>query len=202
MTRFFAIAFAAVLFIGMPVAHASDGYTTHNVNLRAGPDGGYPLVRTMSRGERIDIYGCLNGLQWCDIRTQSGERGWVYAYYLRTWNAGRPVTIIQSNSIGNTHIVIFKPNNYWYDNYRDRDFYRQRGRWIRDDDDHHGNHHNDNDDEDDHHGSHHDNNDGHGRNDDDRKPVVVKPPKYQKMKMPGNDDYNPLCRMGENDCGR
>lgn len=183
----FAFIFSIILLTGAAFAHAGDVYVTARVNLRAGPDGGYPVVRVLKPDQRVELQGCLQNGQWCEVVAYNGIHGWVYSPYLRR-SGGQKITIIESGPYG-SRILIFRPNDYWNKYYRKESFYTDRYRWIPRDDHHH---HHDKDDDDDH-GYH-----------PDRPPVVEKPepaaPKYQKMKTPGDGNYNPLCRMGQKDC--
>ena len=58
---------AAVL--AAPVASYAQhvGYATKSVNLRAGPARDYPVVFVATRGAPLQVLGCLNGYQWCDV---------------------------------------------------------------------------------------------------------------------------------------
>lgn len=188
MIRYLPLA-ALLCLLFTPAAHAADAYAVTNVNLRAGPDGGYPVVDTLNEGERVELLGCLNGLQWCEVETRHEERGWIYAHYLNTSSNGRAYTIIQSNGLGGLRILTFRPNDYWNTHYRTKSFYRKRDRWLPPDHYHH-----DHDDDDDDH---------HGHTPRPRpEPEPVKPPKYQAMPVPdkGKGKYNPLCSMGETNC--
>ncbi len=189
------IALIAALLLFPSVAKAEDVYTMRNVNLRAGPDGGYPVVTTLKRNERLELRGCVGTLQWCEVETRRGDYGWVYAPYLRTRSGNNSVTIIQSYNSGNTHIVIFKPRSYWDRHYKNRDFYKQRKKWIRDDD--WNNYRHDRDDDNNDHGR-----SGQDRDYDDDRTVVTPPQKYQPMEMPSSNKgkYDPLCPMGVSDC--
>lgn len=185
---------AALMFLLAPqAAMAADAYATHNVNLRAGPDGGYPVVDVLRAGEKVELLGCLDGYQWCEVETRYEERGWIYAPYLQTTYNNQRITIIESKPYGGTHVVIFQPSQYWNSYYRNKDFYRYRDRWIPRDASHHD-HDWDNDDDDDH--GHHGSNNPRPK----PQPVVKELPKEPSMKMPGNSKYNPLCPIGVNKC--
>lgn len=182
-------------------ARAADAYATTNLHLRAGPHSGLPVVATLQRHERVELLGCADGYQWCEVRTSYDEYGWVSSYYLRMLQGNNSYAIIDSNGYSSTRIIIYKPRDYWDRHYRNKNFYRDRNRWFKDSN--HGNGHDHDDDDHDHwdHDDHHD----HGRPTRPRprpEPVKESPPKYQKMEIPskGKGGYNPLCRMGESDC--
>ena len=125
----------AFLFVatGTPaLASATDAYVTANVNLRAGPDIGYPTVDLVRAGDGVNIYGCTDGWSWCDVDYR-GERGWVAGTYLATYDDGygddRPLTDY-GEQIG-IPIVSFVIGSYWNSYYSHRPFYRERERWYR-----------------------------------------------------------------------
>ena len=67
---------ATIPLLALPaLALAADGYTTGNVNLRAGPDSGYPLIDTLPAGAPLSIQGCTSGWEWCDVICQGVRVG-------------------------------------------------------------------------------------------------------------------------------
>lgn len=170
-----------------PAARAAEAYAVANVNLRAGPDGGYPVVEVVRQGERIELLGCLYGLQWCEVETRGEERGWIYAHYLTMSYEGRGYTIIQGNGLGGLRIITFTPRSYWNKYYRTKYFYRDRDRWLPPD-----HHHHDDDDNDEHH--------GHHPPRPDPEPEPIPPPKYQGTFSKGGKGGRFLCPMGETSC--
>lgn len=188
--------FLAVLFLWLaPSSAMAEGtaYVTNNVHLRAGPDARYPSVAILRSGERVELLGCVNGWQWCEVETRDDERGWTAAYYLRTLRGNSSLTIIESNNYGGTRVIIYKPYDYWDAHYRNKYFYRDRDKWLgrrpagygRDHDDHHG----------------HDQDNHHGRPSKPRPAKEIEEPRYKKQEIPqSRAKYNPLCRMGESEC--
>jgi len=58
----------AALCLAAPIcAFATEGYVVDNVNLRAGPDPSYPLVDQLPGGTGVDVQGCTDGWEWCDV---------------------------------------------------------------------------------------------------------------------------------------
>lgn len=183
---------AAFLWLAPATASAATAYVTDNLNLRAGPDPRYPSVGILRRGERVELLGCANGLQWCEVETGSGERGWAAAYYLRTTRGNSALTIIESNSYGGVRVIIYKPYDYWDTHYRNKYFYRDRDKWLGKRPVDYGHDHDD----------HHDWGDGHNGRPPKPRPVQQEEePLYKKQEIPQTrGKYNPLCRMGESDC--
>ncbi|EUB99688.1 SH3 domain protein [Rhizobium sp. CF080] len=74
---------AAVALCGTSeVSAATNGKTTANVNLRAGPGAQYPVVVALPQNAPIAVHGCLADRSWCDIGW-GGNRGWVAASYIQ-----------------------------------------------------------------------------------------------------------------------
>jgi uncharacterized protein YraI len=64
--------------IALTVSHgarAYEAYITSGAALLAGPAPNYPPVADVSAGERVQIFGCLDGYSWCDVSFR-GYRGW------------------------------------------------------------------------------------------------------------------------------
>src|SRR5690606_1114701 len=82
MTRTRICRWAVGLALCLPAAAmAEQAFTTTAVNLRAGPDAEYPLVRWVPEGTAVEVYGCLSDYRWCDVEAY-GDRGWMHANYL------------------------------------------------------------------------------------------------------------------------
>ncbi|SFK20239.1 SH3 domain-containing protein [Rhodanobacter glycinis] len=108
---------------------AADGYTTGNVNLRAGPDTSYPRLDTLPAGAPVDIQGCTSGWEWCDVVFQ-GERGWVAGNFIQYQYQNQDVLVPQYGAQIGIPIVTFVIQTYWDNYYRNRPFYRERQRWY------------------------------------------------------------------------
>jgi len=55
---------------------------TAGVHLRAGPDIFFPSVMILPPGAAVQVFGCEQGFNWCDV--QFGlNRGWVDAAFLQ-----------------------------------------------------------------------------------------------------------------------
>lgn len=126
--RIFALsaAFVAVL---PGLAAAATAFSTANVNMRSGPSTQYPPVLVIPAGVRVDIQGCMQSANWCDV-AYAGYRGWVSGSYLQTTYSQRRVYVDPEyyRPLGIPSIT-FSVGSYWDRHYRDRDFYRDRDRW-------------------------------------------------------------------------
>lgn len=111
------------------VAHAADGFVTTNVNLRAGPDIGYPLISTIPAGTQIAIQGCTDGWEWCDVIAY-GNRGWIDGNYLQYGYQNQRVLVPAYGARIGIPIISFVIGSYWGNYYSDRPFYRNRTSWY------------------------------------------------------------------------
>lgn len=109
-------------------AAAQQAYTTRQVNLRAGPDRGYPQVAYVGAGQSVYVNGCINDYRWCDI-TAGPNRGWAYAKFIEYPYQNRRVVIYDNGATLALPIVSFILGSYWNDNYRNRPWYGQQNNW-------------------------------------------------------------------------
>ncbi|MBY5591448.1 SH3 domain-containing protein [Rhizobium leguminosarum] len=113
------------------IAQAAAGYSTANVNMRAGPSTRYPAVAVIPAGSSVEIRGCLSDVNWCDVEFYGG-RGWVSGQYVQALYQQRRVYVGPQyyRPLG-IPMIRFSVDNYWDRYYRNRDFYRERDRWSR-----------------------------------------------------------------------
>jgi len=122
--------FLASLALAAPtLAQAAAGFVTGNVNLRAGPDSEYPAITVVPMGTSVDIQGCTEGWEWCDVITM-GARGWVAGTYIQYQYQNQPVVVQEYGANIGIPIVTFVIGTYWDSYYRNRPFYRQRNVWY------------------------------------------------------------------------
>jgi uncharacterized protein YraI len=99
----FLAAFSLLLVIAAP-AMAANGFTTANVNLRAGPSTGYPVVTTVPANSPVQIFGCVKASSWCDTQWL-GQRGWVSSAYLSAAWRQAPYVVYDRNAYYNRYYV-------------------------------------------------------------------------------------------------
>ena len=98
-------AFSLLLVIAAPaIAAAANGFTTANVNLRAGPSTGYPVVTTVPANAPVQIFGCVKASSWCDT-LWVGQRGWVSSAYLSAAWQSAPYVVYDRNAYYNRYYV-------------------------------------------------------------------------------------------------
>lgn len=111
------------------MAQATDAYVAGNVNLRAGPDAGYPWIMTIPAGTGIDVQGCTAGWEWCDVIVY-GNRGWIAGNYIEYDYRDQPVLLPNYGVQIGIPIISFVIGTYWDNYYRGKPFYRQRDHWY------------------------------------------------------------------------
>ena len=119
---------AVLGFFASASALAADGYLTGDVNLRAGPDPGYPSVAMLSAGTEVAIQGCVDGWSWCDVAA-GDNRGWVAGNFLQEEYQGQRVLVPEYGVQIGIPIVSFVFGTYWDDHYRNRSWYGNRAQW-------------------------------------------------------------------------
>lgn len=127
MRRFLAGALMS-LALGGAASAQEDGFVNSNVNLRAGPSTGYPVVTVLQAGTPLEIFGCLDEYTWCDVDWR-GYRGWIAARYLEYDYRGRRVLVPDYAPQLDVPIVAFSFNDYWGRYYRGRSWYSNNDRW-------------------------------------------------------------------------
>ncbi|RUM05228.1 SH3 domain-containing protein [Rhizobium chutanense] len=128
---FVKIAAIGLLVLAPAIAQAAEGYSTANVNMRAGPSTRYPAVAVIPAGSSVEIRGCLSEVNWCDVEFYGG-RGWVSGQYVQALYQQRRIYVGPQyyRPLG-IPMIRFNVDNYWHRYYRNRDFYRERDRWSR-----------------------------------------------------------------------
>jgi uncharacterized protein YraI len=99
---------------------------TAGVHLRAGPDIFYPSVMILPTGGAVQVFGCKQGFNWCDVQFGM-NRGWVDAAFLQAPGPGGPVVIATSPAVIGIPVVPFAFNTYWNTYYVGRPWYGRRG---------------------------------------------------------------------------
>jgi uncharacterized protein YraI len=120
------MAFAILLAAIGAVAAAEGATTTAAVNARAGPGSSHRVVAVIPEGSRVLVHGCIESYKWCDTSWRD-ERGWVYSAYLASADETRPEAVREYGSSLGVPIIGFRTGDYYYDHYRYRGWYRNRG---------------------------------------------------------------------------
>jgi uncharacterized protein YraI len=128
MIRYIMAAAALVGAMLLPAAAhaASEGFTTADVNMRAGPSTEYPRIVVLPRGAPVLVYGCVRGYTWCDV-AYYGERGWVSSRYISIFYDDYRVYVPYTPRV-QVPIITFDfgywdtwyPRRPWYRDYRYR----------------------------------------------------------------------------------
>ncbi|MFW6077367.1 MAG: DUF1236 domain-containing protein, partial [Hyphomicrobiales bacterium] len=101
-----ASALAAVI-AAPSMAMALDAVAVTDLNMRAGPGSQYPIVTTIESNGAVEILGCLEDAQWCQVNWQ-GNQGWSYSEYLAVTETGEQIYVPQARSVLDIPIVAFE----------------------------------------------------------------------------------------------
>jgi len=102
---------------------------TAGVHLRAGPSIFYPSVMILPPGAVVQVFGCEQGFNWCDVQV-GFNRGWVDAAFLLAQTPRGPVLIASSPMVVGVPIVPFVFNTYWSTWYPTRPWYARRAHYF------------------------------------------------------------------------
>lgn len=128
LTRRIVVA-SALAVMSAGIAMAETAWTTKTLNLRAGPGRDYPLVSRLPAGAEVEVAGCLNDWNWCDV-IAGPERGWAWAGALEYPYEGRRVVILHRGAYIGLPIVPWVPGTYWDNYYVGRPWYGRRSYWV------------------------------------------------------------------------
>ncbi|HWZ63103.1 MAG TPA: SH3 domain-containing protein [Steroidobacteraceae bacterium] len=114
-----------VLTAWAPVAVALTATLSAHAHLRAGPSIEYPSVVMMPAGAVVEVFGCEQGYNWCDVQL-GADRGWVDGVFLQAAAPGGPVVVSSSAGVLGIPTVSFVFNSYWGNYYSGRPWYGRR----------------------------------------------------------------------------
>ena len=110
------------------VAESSSPWNVGMAEVRAGPDESFPAVGALRNGEIVQVHGCVEDFQWCDISDES-LRGWMHARHLTYRRHNQTLLIAEHGPSLALPVLTFVLAAYWADYYRDRHWYRNHSHW-------------------------------------------------------------------------
>jgi uncharacterized protein YraI len=127
------VALAAVWMAAPVAAHADPGFIAMRTFAYAGPDEDFPRVAYLRRGTRLEVRGCIERYDWCDVQwgRHRDDRGWVNEDAIAFYYRGRSWRSYDYFRFRRPAIVIWDIDRYWYENYRGERFFRQRDSFRR-----------------------------------------------------------------------
>jgi len=129
MRKFFiGLSTAAGLALLSSAAYAVPAISTDAVTLRAGPGTEYPEVGTIAADDPVEVIGCIDGYDWCDV-VWEGARGWIPGNDLAYLEDGTRVVFVEAAPRISVPIVSFSIGTYWREYYNDRPFYTEIERY-------------------------------------------------------------------------
>lgn len=101
-------AFAVAAALALPsAAIAFPGTAVTDLPLRAGPGPMHPIVGTIDRQAAVEIEGCIDTGNWCQV-TWGGKRGWAYAANLGAQSQGKTVIVSESRAALQVPKVVYQ----------------------------------------------------------------------------------------------
>lgn len=125
---FFALVLPLSL-LAAPQAHASETKLSSAVELRSGPGHDYPAVKRLAKGLRMEVHGCLNTWDWCDV-TWRGARGWVPSTTLEFQREDQRLPVGRYGTALGVPEVTFSLGKYWDAYYNNTPWYADRDMWT------------------------------------------------------------------------
>lgn len=116
---------ALAMAVQTPAARALVATVMTTVHLRAGPSMFYPTVAMLGPGSTVQVFGCEQGFNWCDVQI-GRNRGWVDAAFLQAPSASGPVIIANNPVVLGIPTAPFVFNTYWGNYYRGRPWWVNR----------------------------------------------------------------------------
>jgi uncharacterized protein YraI len=103
-------------------AFAAEGVAIGASTLRAGPGDEYPSIASVPSGEVLDVLGCLNRHDWCDVSAE-GERGWLSGSRIAFVRGTEHLVLAEHYDEFKPPVVVFSLNEYWGSHYESRPWY-------------------------------------------------------------------------------
>lgn len=129
LTPVLALVLALVPQAGHAQGVAYPSFTTEPINLRAGPSPDYPLVTQLPPQLQLNVVGCAEGYQWCDVLLPDGLRGWAYGHSLSYSDRGQSLALSVGGAQIGIPLLAFSVGEYWGTHYRNRPFYNEPRYW-------------------------------------------------------------------------
>jgi len=122
------VGIALLAAVSVVQAQPQAAVTARPTNLRAGPATDYPVVAVLPAGFALSVQGCLPEYTWCDV-VAGQSRGWMAAGNINYYYQNSYVPLNSYGPAIGIGLLGFALGDYWGNHYRDRPFYRDRGRW-------------------------------------------------------------------------
>ncbi|MDR3436198.1 SH3 domain-containing protein [Telmatospirillum sp.] len=103
-------------------AFAAEAVAIGSATLRAGPGEEYPSIGSVSSGEVLDVLGCLDRHDWCDVSAE-GERGWFSGSRIAFVRGSERFALAEHYDEFRSPVVVFSLNEYWGSHYESRPWF-------------------------------------------------------------------------------
>lgn len=105
--RTLALSTAIATVAATPLLAQMTASTTTDLNFRAGPGPQYAAEGVIPAGAAVDVAGCLDGGEWCEV-TYDGQTGYAYSAYLTTLVEEQPVVLYEAPSTVEVNTVTYE----------------------------------------------------------------------------------------------
>jgi uncharacterized protein YraI len=89
------------------MAMALQAVAVTDLNMREGPGSQYAVVGTIPSNGQVEILGCLEEGNWCQVNVQ-GNQAWAYSEYLAVTEGGQQVYVPQARTVFDIPVVAFQ----------------------------------------------------------------------------------------------
>jgi uncharacterized protein YraI len=110
-------------------AYASETQLIDAIQLRTGPSDSYPAVKRLAKGLDVQVHGCLQTWDWCDVEWR-GARGWVPAHAVEFQREDRHLPLNRYGKTLAVPVIGFSLAKYWDAHYKTEPWYGERDRWM------------------------------------------------------------------------
>jgi uncharacterized protein YraI len=110
-------------------AQAADAIAQHSGTLRAGPGSDFPEVDHISSGDSLQVYGCTDGYDWCDV-SDGDNRGWFPGSRIAYMRDGSEEILPEVATVVGIGIVGFAVDEYWGAHYHSRPWFNREHYFV------------------------------------------------------------------------
>ncbi|ETX14616.1 hypothetical protein OCH239_21670 [Roseivivax halodurans JCM 10272] len=108
--RTLALSTAIATVAATPLLAQMSASTTTDLNFRAGPGPQYATQGVIPSDTTVDVTGCLEGGEWCEV-TYDGQTGYAYSAYLTTVVEEQPVALYEAPSSVEINTVTYEDDD-------------------------------------------------------------------------------------------
>ncbi|SNR58877.1 DUF1236 domain-containing protein [Puniceibacterium sediminis] len=101
---------AIISIAASPALAGMSANATTELNFRSGPGSQYEIQGVIPADAEVDVVGCLDNGEWCEVNFD-GQEGWAYSAYLTTPVENEPVVLYQAPKTVEIETVTYDEGN-------------------------------------------------------------------------------------------